>query len=349
VQKEASAWLARIDAAALTKHEEDALRDWLAADPSHAEALRKMAQLWGDMDCLALLAALFPLPPEATRPPPRDWLRLRNVAAAVAIASVLTLLLADLFRIEPQLAPALADRAESFDGVYRTKIGEQSRIALKDGSTLTLNTGSAARVRFNARERAVHLTEGEAHFNVAKHPRLPFVVYAGNGQVRALGTAFSVRLSGERVAVLVLEGSVKVLSNTASQTSETAAPTTAADTASATAIVLQQGGSTEYSRRIEGTQYLSEEALNHRMAWHNGKWLFAGETLAEVIDEVSRYTDRRIEITDPQIAKLRIGGYFDIGEIDALMDALQAGFGVEVKQVSTQLIQLSALDSGKAQ
>jgi transmembrane sensor len=85
------------------------------------------------------------------------------------------------------------------------------------------------------------------------------------------------------------------------------------------------------------------------MAWHNGKWLFAGETLAEVIDEVSRYTDRRIEITDPQIAKLRIGGYFDIGEIDALMDALQAGFGVEVKQVSTQLIQLSALDSGKAQ
>ena len=51
---------------------------------------------------------------------------------------------------------------------------------------------------------------GEAYFTVAKNPGRPFVVAAGGVGVRAVGTAFNVRLDSDAVEVLVTEGRVQV-------------------------------------------------------------------------------------------------------------------------------------------
>ncbi len=346
VRQEAAAWLARLDGDALSEQEQAELRDWLNADPRNFESLRQMVQLWGDLDCMAVLAKLFPLQAESANRFAWAWPRtFAFLGVAMSILMLSALFLEDILSHNPVFPNETANRAEPLELVYQTEIGEQSEISLNDGSTLTLNTNSQARVRFNQLERAIFLLEGEAYFEVVKNPDVPFVVYAGNGQVRALGTAFNVRLEGERVEVLVAEGVVQVVANTTVNAQHPTGSSAELNIPQSKIVTLKQSGVAEYSEIIETADYLTEENLGHRLAWHQGKWLFEGETLAEVINEVSRYTDKRIEIIDPLIADLRIGGYFDIGEIEAFMAVLQAGFGVSVNRVGDNLIQLSALDN----
>src|SRR5690606_10548060 len=71
-------------------------------------------------------------------------------------------------------------------GVYRTKVGDQEKITLADGSIVTLNTASRIEARMNGQERTVRLLEGEAFFEVAHDASRPFRVYAGDGVTEAV-------------------------------------------------------------------------------------------------------------------------------------------------------------------
>lgn len=336
IREEASAWVVRLNGDPLAEDEKARLKAWLDADPLHREALHKLAHVWNDMACMTVLAELFPLEPEpGAKGLPRQgmWSRTTFGAAVATLAAVaLTLsLVTGIISPWPETQPV--------ELVYQTATGQQSEVLLKDGSTLTLNTGSEARVRFDGSERGVYLTRGEAHFEVAKNPELPFVVHAGSGSVRAIGTAFNVRLTGERVGVLVEEGTVEVVADTHDSTGDASSP----NATGKSSVRLTESGTASYTTTIGKTTYLPREELEQQLAWRKGKWMFEGETLAEVIAEVSRYTDKEIEIIDPAIASLRIGGYFDIGEIDGLMNVLQAGFGIRVTRIRDDHIQLSAL------
>ncbi len=75
-----------------------------------------------------------------------------------------------------------------------------------DGSTVTLRPNSRL-VRLG--DRAYRL-DGEAFFSVASDPERPFIVEAGQGTVRVLGTRFDVSTWGEKTVVFVEEGRVAV-------------------------------------------------------------------------------------------------------------------------------------------
>lgn len=329
IREEAAGWLARLDGDPLTADERERLDRWLAADRRHRKTLQSLARLWGDMGCLTLLAELFPIAAEPDMPTRRAP-GLRSAAVAAVAAMVLALIGGALYVGQPAPEAALEQR-------YETRRGEQTRVLLADGSIMQLNTDSAASVRFDEHERTIRLTQGEAHFNVAKNPARPFVVYAGQGRVRATGTAFNVRLQPTGVGVLVDEGTVEVQAQVT--------PNVAADAQPSQPVKVSRGGSTRFDGAVAAPVYLPPAQLAQRLAWRSGKWQFDGETLAEVIGEVSRYTDKTIEITDPRVASIRVGGYFNIGEVDALLSVLEAGFGVRVTRVDDNRILLSALDS----
>ena len=85
---------------------------------------------------------------------------------------------------------------------------------LDDGSVAELNRGAEIEVNYTVAERRVVLRRGEALFTVAKNPARPFVVRAGGVDVRAVGTAFNVKLAGPNLEVLVTEGTVHVSQQT---------------------------------------------------------------------------------------------------------------------------------------
>ena len=342
IEEAAALWLARLDRGNLSSSESQELMTWLEADPHHREAVQQLAHLWGEMDALQVLSDLFPL----RRTPRREfsWLRDHMLGAAVACATFVVgfaLVLGDA--LVGTIDSLAADPTEL---VYQTEIGKQSRVELSDGSTMILNTGSRARVRLDDNARAIYLEDGEAYFDVAKNPSLPFVVYAGEGRVLAIGTAFSVRISDQKVDVAVSHGIVEVATTThhskRDQLSVEISPKSPPQPL--TSITLKAGGVVNYQKSIEDHTYIEPQQIENKLAWTKGKWVFKGDALADVIAEANRYTDQLIEITDPTVAQLRVGGYFDVGEVESLLATLERGFAIKVTRIDPGLIQLSARD-----
>lgn len=329
IEEEATAWVVRVDGGELSGEEKGHLRAWLAGSPRHAAAFERIAKVWSQMDCLELLAELVPLHQEQPQPrsPRSGWLRPPQLASAFGL--VVVLLGGLLIALQPDALSWLGRNHAVAEKVYQTRTGEQSRVELADGSTLTLNTRSEVRVRIDARQRSVYLNTGEAYFEVAPNPRVPFVVYAGNGAVRAIGTGFNVRIVDQAVEVTVIEGTVSV---------STAHP----ERSHPDALTLRARGATRYARRVENPRYLPDAQIDQRVAWKGGKWAFDGQTLGEVIKEIERYTNQRLEIVDPRIAQIRIGGYFDVGAIEPFLDALDTGFGIKHRRIAEDLIVLSS-------
>ena len=72
-----------------------------------------------------------------------------------------------------------------------TGAGQQSRVALPDGSLVWLNAETVVKYHPDKEERKVSLT-GEAYFEVSHAPGYPFVVETGDVKVNVLGTKFNV-------------------------------------------------------------------------------------------------------------------------------------------------------------
>ena len=69
--------------------------------------------------------------------------------------------------------------------------------------------------------------------------------------------------------------------------------------------------------------------------------IFDGDYLEDAVNEITRYTDTKIVISDETIRKVQIGGYFRTGEIDAMLTAFETSFGIAVTRVNDNFILLS--------
>jgi transmembrane sensor len=214
---------------------------------------------------------------------------------------------------------------------YSTHVGEIQNVVLEDGSTVALNTNSEVRVHYSSGYRHVDLTRGEALFQVAKNKAKPFDVEAGNTTVRAVGTAFSVRLheagTNERVDVVVSEGRIAIN------------PPSKRTYAAGSVAIVRNG-------RVDATVVAGED-ITSRLSWTTGRLMFQGEKLSDVVEEINRYNVRKLQITDPDIAELRIGGTFQATDPDGFARALSATFGIKAHLVPKSFGgDMITLDSG---
>ena len=70
-------------------------------------------------------------------------------------------------------------------------------------------------------------------------------------------------------------------------------------------------------------QQLAETELQRKMAWQDGYLAFSGESLMEVVEQVNRYSQVRLEVGDANLGSVAIGGRFRIGDLDAVLEYLQ--------------------------
>lgn len=150
--------------------------------------------------------------------------------------------------------------------------GRQYQITLSDGTQVFLNAESELTypVKFSGAERAVTL-KGEAYFEVAKNPKMPFKVNVdGRQQVEVLGTHFDVKAyaDDDAVSTTLLEGSVKV-----------SAPDKSA--------VLKPG---QIAINQPDKKLLIKTAeLDEVMAWKNGVFIFNNENIISMMQQISRW------------------------------------------------------------
>lgn len=180
---------------------------------------------------------------------------------------------------------------------YSTRIGETRVVPLEDGSIVTLNTNSAITVAFTDKLRRIHLVRGEALFDVAKNKQRPFVVDADGTSVRAVGTSFTVALlPNQPVQVLVREGIVEV------KRADQPAATPVRLLADVKAIAPKDAPIV--------TQRVATAEVTRALSWRIGRLAFEGETLAQAAAAFARYSDTKIVIDDPSVAKETITGLY---------------------------------------
>jgi len=375
INQEACEWVAKMHDADLSVEQAEQLRQWMAQSLAHKQELKRMAQRWDELNVLTELAV--PLVPEAItadkkQRSPNAALGffnglLANATGGLSRASLLTS--AAVVLVLVGLVFTLPNNSMEGSQTYITAIGEQRRITLADNSIVQLNTNSAVVVSYTDSERGIQLQKGEAHFTVSHNPHRPFLVRAGNGLVRAVGTAFSVRLYERSVDVIVTEGRVALnkadalpvstqgslphslqqsAQHSLQQSTQSAIsePSTNIKLAQNTAepAYLDAGQAAIFdttTHSIELVQGLDRDELERKLLWRNGLIRFAGAPLEEVVAEISRYTALNIVIREPELKALRIGGLFKVGETQKMLDVLESGFGVYAHPVDGNTIYLS--------
>ena len=332
IESMAATWMARLGRDDFSADERSEFELWLSASDRHKDAYDRLQAMWGDLSALDALsdigvATLKENTQNVFTFPRRKFMQIAATVAAASVGGVAYLAFNGHFGVQRQ-AETIA-----------TKIGEQRGIKLVDGSTIELNTNSKVVINIDRGVRRITLLQGEAHFDVAKDAKRPFVVSVHNKIVRAIGTAFTVRLrSADLVEVTVEEGRVQLGAQTLLGNINPAQPEDIAPLAE-----LSAGQNAVFQERVETIAQLPQSEVKRKLSWRQGLLAYAGDPLSDVVADISRYTAMEIEIADPAIEEIPIGGYFRLGEVDALLDALEGTFGLHVERIDENHVRLSAV------
>jgi transmembrane sensor len=319
----AADWLVKRDRG-LTPAEQDEFLEWLAADPRHGEWL---ALHRGVVRDFGALAHWRPEHSEEANPdllarPLRRPLRFAPLGLAAAAALAVT---------------AIGWRPASPPVVQTTALGavELERRILEDGSTVDLNHGAVVTVAFTADERRVALVRGEALFTVAKNAARPFVVRAGGMDVRALGTAFNVRLASAAVEVLVTEGTVQVDAPAAEDAR--AFPGAAAAPASIVAAGQRATLAIDRSTRAEIVAVTAAESAR-LLAWQPQLLDFSSAPLEKAVAEFNRRNRVQLVLADSTLAAMPIVASIRSDNVEGFVRILAAVPGVTIERPAADTI-----------
>ncbi|MBY9068119.1 FecR domain-containing protein [Hyphomonas sp. WL0036] len=332
---EAGAWLAQLETGKLSKEDMAAFREWIQRSPRHYAEIRRLADLSLEVNVLTGMAEPLKEAARRRRVVRQPGQTSRRVSSgwtwgAVGLAGVAALAVALVVRM-PAAAPVS-------DPIYlATLVGQTQDVSLDDGSRVKLNTDSQLEVAFAKERRSVYLEKGEAYFEVAHDAARPFTVYAGDRSITAVGTAFSVRWTDEELIVTVSEGRVAYGNAPGVRKTEAGAPElvpAAASQPSTPRTMLGAGQRLEVipKSQAEVIERVPANEISRDLAWRSGFLDFENAPLSEVVREMQRYTPQTIEIEGSELADLRFGGVFRIGETDAFFEALELSFGVVVEE-----------------
>ncbi len=378
INQEAAQWILLLeDTPKLSKKQVEELNAWVSTSSVHRECLESMVQSWGEMDLLSKVMLPLEVKSPSMISIMMRYLLMPLVAsyhiilgciqqskklfnAAIYTPILLSGLVATVIFIVQPLD-------ENNNLILSTNMGEHQSHTMPDGSILWLNSSTAIKVNYTETFRRIKLMTGEAHFEVAKDATRPFEVYVNDRLVRAIGTAFSVHKLNNNIEVIVSEGvvelaviddmlvvipddvkAVKIVDDLNNKKSEKRNNVPDSLDNKPTNIKKLLGKLSAGQRisipieieNINEVVELDSSEITRSLSWRQGKLVFAGESLEDVIEEITRHTTVKIDVLDPQLKSMRIGGQFQLGETDTLFYVLESGFGIKVNKLNSRHVQL---------
>lgn len=269
IAQEARDWIVRLSSGAAGAEDLAQFHAWRGRSPAHAAVFARERAFWRDLEALA---------------PPRRGVNRRQVLAAGG-----GLLAAGV------AAAIIVPRIPVWGADLHTDVGEMAGFVLPDGSSATLNTGSA--LDLGPALRQVSLLNGEAEFRVLPQAE-PFRVSAGGGGCETLGGVFTVRLDAGRTVVSVAEGQVQVAAQTLGPAEETSyAP----------------------GQPARPPVQIDRELA---FAWREGRIIFEGRPMGQALDELGRYIPERVVLGPRGDAAMPVSAVFSTREARAAVRAL---------------------------
>jgi transmembrane sensor len=213
-----------------------------------------------------------------------------------------------------------AEALQVYGHDYVTGPGETRAVVLADGARITMSGRSALDVSYKNGARQVNLARGEAYFDVVHDPSRPFSVTAGRGEVRDIGTAFSVRRTGDGATVVVARGEVEVAP---------AAPGAPSARLTSDQTVAYDGRGESAVRATNASEALS---------WTQGRLNLENRSLADAVTEINRYYKGRLVLLDGAAGARRINAAVDLERIDDWLAALSRAGKAKVVRVGSLVL-----------
>lgn len=303
----------------------DAFAAWLAASEDNARAYAEVEQAWdvaADAEHEPEIAAM-----RGRFTARRGGFGRRAIAAGLA-AAVLGVGALGVYGLN---APRpLANQT------FRTGVGQQATVTLPDGSAVTLNTDTVVHTRADGERRLVYLDKGQAFFKVAHDRAHPFVVTAAGRTVTALGTAFDVRVDHGALRVVLVEGKVRVEAPrpriVASRPAETRTP-----------LATEMAPGSQLIAPNDAEWRLTRTNVAEETSWLHGQIIFDDEPLGDVVDELNRYSNRKLVLADPDLQQVRISGIFRPGDLDGFARALRTSKMAQLGDETDSEVRIVAL------
>lgn len=299
--RQALRWVIQCSAGPLPKRQQRTLQRWLQADPRHALAWRQQQAFWQGLDAAGpdVLAALpgltadrqglRPIAPQRRLP----WLLASAAAVVLMVAAAPHALLLARSDLRSSDAPRV--------------------VQLEDGSTAVLDAGTALAVEFDGQRRHLRLLRGQAWFQVA-HEARPFQVEAAGGQVRDIGTAFSVSMQDTTVVTQVSEGVVDVRPGDGS-------------------VQRLHAGQARVFRDGRWLQPLRRADPDAVAPWRRGEVVIDDQPAAQAIADLARYRRAPVWVLGGQGTDVRVSGLFHLQQPETAIDAVAAQAGLRVQRL----------------
>ncbi len=255
-----------------SKNTQFLFRKWFRLDEYHAEKDKSMEELWENSPSVISTQTLEDfskikthiLDETQTKPVYSLFRRIITYAAVIIFFIATSVYLTYQFAVPAQLEYTQLS----------VSYGESKKIALTDGSLVTVNAGSILIYpkSFTADTRTVFLT-GEANFSVAKNPDKPFIVKTKYLDIKALGTKFNVQSypNANYTKVTLVEGSVKV--NMELEKSKS--------------YILKPNNQLTYSHQDSNIAIVDVDAAKVA-SWEEGYLIFQGVTFDEIANTLER-------------------------------------------------------------
>lgn len=329
---------------------------WCRADPRHAAAVARLEAACALLEKMPLVRAElqpvveFPVKPRVIAPAKKNPV-LRVVCAMAAALALAAFGWWQWARPQPSAQ------------VYATATGGYERVVLADGSVVELNANSEVRVDLLLNERRVGLVSGEAHFTVAHDTSRPFVVSAHGVVVRAVGTAFNVRLGSASVEVLVTEGKVAVSEvgpalaagpsgserdsrnglplRSALRQAISGSPTLlVANERALIATALPKAASSPTAAPV--VEKIAPEAIREALSWQERKLVFAETPLRDVVAQFNLRNRLQLVLGDAALADRPVGGTFAADNVEGFIRLLEGSDTIAVERRGDATVVLRA-------
>lgn len=217
---------------------------------------------------------------------------------------------------------------------YVTRVGEQKTINLEDGSVITLNTGTQLLVDLNRDARYLTLERGEVFFDVAPDPERPFTVDMGERSVTVLGTAFNIFKSPEKFTLTVVEGEVAVHrgeEQVSSSAIELAVPKgKIVKIHSPDQRRVKAGTVVEFDAGGKELLAYTPSNIERLYSWRTGLLQFEEEPLYKVVQELNRYSGKKILIEDASVMDLKVYASVRVANSDMALTGLEKMLPIKV-------------------
>jgi transmembrane sensor len=307
LKREAHEWVARLTSGQATATDGEAVKRWCETSPAHARALAEANLLW---QTLGPVAEQVKRASDATTGHLARRALLGGALAASAAAAAYLAVRPPL-DLWPSLSALAAD--------YRTGPGERRQIAVA-GVSIELNTRTSVNVGKTPGMDRLELVSGEAAISTARPLAEPLVVLAAGGRVSATDANFNLRCDRGPATVTCLKGAVDIEYR-------------------GDAATLSERQQLAYGGGRLGAAAAVDPVLV--TAWRDGRLVFQGTPLAEVIDEVNRYRSGRIILINAALGRRVVQASFPLDRTDELVTLVREAYGARVTVLPGGVVLLS--------